>query len=41
MTKTASMLAVLLMASFSGIAAPALALNPYDSKVDLDGAQRH
>jgi hypothetical protein len=34
MTKTASMLAVLLLAIPSGIAAPALTLNPYDSKVD-------
>ena len=34
MTKAASFLAVLLLVTPSGIAAPALALNPYDSKVD-------
>ena len=35
MTRTAPILAVLLLvASFRGLAAPALALNPYDSKVD-------
>ena len=34
MTKAASFLAVLLMVAHRGLAAPALALNPYDSKVD-------
>jgi hypothetical protein len=34
MTKVASCLAVLLLSIPSGIAAPALALNPYESKVD-------
>ena len=35
MTKTASILALFLLVTLRGIAAPALALNPYDSKVDL------
>jgi Protein of unknown function (DUF1553)/Protein of unknown function (DUF1549) len=34
MTKAVSCLAVLLLVTSGGIAAPALALNPYDSKVD-------
>ncbi len=35
MTKSASLLAALLLVTPNGIAAPALALNPYDSRVDL------
>src|ERR1035437_3491764 len=35
MTKTMPILALLLLVSLPGLAAPTLALNPYDSKVDL------
>ncbi len=41
MTRITPMVAVLLLTVLRGIAAPALALNPYDSRVDLTARNSH